>query len=136
MAELQGIIKNIKNGKGSLGVLLTDTAIAFNLNQAVDKIKMVGDNATTLSQELAYIVQNVKTDLTESKGAYNAVLKDTLLSSKLNNSLINIEAGTVSFNQNMEALKHNFLFRGYFKKQEKKRKKQRDVSGEITIGEK
>jgi phospholipid/cholesterol/gamma-HCH transport system substrate-binding protein len=32
----------------------------------------------------------------------------------------NIEAGTAAFNQDMEALKHNFLIRGYFRKQEKK----------------
>jgi phospholipid/cholesterol/gamma-HCH transport system substrate-binding protein len=136
MAELQGIVKDIKKGKGSLGVLLTDTAIAVNLNQAVDKIKMVGDNATILSQELANIVQNVKTDLAESKGAYNAVLKDTTLTLKLNNSLVNIEAGTVSFNQNMEALKHNFLFRGYFKRMQKKKKREQEVKGKITIEEK
>jgi phospholipid/cholesterol/gamma-HCH transport system substrate-binding protein len=134
--ELQTIIKNIKNGKGSLGVLLTDTAIAVNLNQAVDKIKRVGDNAQILTQELNEIAQNVKLDLTASKGAYNAILKDTLLTAKLNSSLYNIEAGTVSFNQNMEALKHNFLFRGYFKKQEKKKKKSQELLDKITIGAK
>lgn len=32
-----------------------------------------------------------------------------------------IEKGTEGFNENMEALKHNFLFRGYFKKLEKKK---------------
>ncbi|HCW07282.1 MAG TPA: MCE family protein, partial [Cytophagales bacterium] len=32
------------------------------------------------------------------------------------------EQGTQRFNENMEALKHNFLFRGYFKKQEKEAK--------------
>ena len=38
-------------------------------------------------------------------------------------SLDNIQKGTDGFNQNMEALKHNFLLRGYFKKQEKQRRK-------------
>ena len=133
MAEMQGIVKNVKNGKGSLGMLLNDTAIAMNLNQAVDKLKMVGDNATTLSQDVANIVQNVKTDLTESKGAYNAILKDTTLSLKINNSLINIEAGTQGFNQNMEALKHNFLLRGYFRKQERKKLKNQKGIEKITL---
>ena len=126
VAELQTVIKDVKNGKGSLGAILTDTAIAINLNQAVDKLKAVGDNATVLTNELNVITQNVKTDLFTSKGAYNALLKDTTLTLKLNNSLSNVEQGTVSFNQNMEALKHNFLFRGYFKKMEKKKKKEQE----------
>jgi phospholipid/cholesterol/gamma-HCH transport system substrate-binding protein len=29
----------------------------------------------------------------------------------------NLELGTAKFNENMEALKHNFFFRRYFKKQ-------------------
>jgi phospholipid/cholesterol/gamma-HCH transport system substrate-binding protein len=32
-----------------------------------------------------------------------------------------VEQGTAGFNQNMEALKHTFMLRGYFRKQEKKK---------------
>lgn len=37
----------------------------------------------------------------------------------------NIEEGTDKFNENMEALKHNFLTRGYFRKLEKEKAKAR-----------
>jgi phospholipid/cholesterol/gamma-HCH transport system substrate-binding protein len=120
--ELQSVISNVKKGKGSLGAILTDTAIAINLNQAVDKIKKVGDNAEILTKELNVITQNVKSDLLTSKGAYNALLKDTFLTLKLNNTMNNVELGTAGFNENMEALKHNFLFRGYFRRLDKKKK--------------
>jgi phospholipid/cholesterol/gamma-HCH transport system substrate-binding protein len=33
--------------------------------------------------------------------------------------MTNINGASLRLNENMEALKHNFLFRGYFKKQEK-----------------
>jgi phospholipid/cholesterol/gamma-HCH transport system substrate-binding protein len=122
VAELQSVITNVKKGKGSLGAILTDTAIAINLNQAVDKIKKVGDNAEILTNELNTITQSVKSDLLTSKGAYNALLKDTLLTLKLNNTMNNVEVGTASFTENMEALKHNFLFRGYFRRLDKKKK--------------
>ena len=39
----------------------------------------------------------------------------------LNKSLDNIQMGTDGFNQNMEALKKSFLFRGYFRRQEKQK---------------
>ena len=64
------------------------------------------------------ILQNIE----NGKGPINALITDTVLTKNINNSLYNIEKGTEGFNQNMEALKHNFLFRGYFRKQEKKKK--------------
>jgi phospholipid/cholesterol/gamma-HCH transport system substrate-binding protein len=131
VAELQSVIANVKKGKGSLGAILTDTAIAINLNQAIDKIKKVGDNADVLTNELNVITQNVKSDLLTSKGAYNALLKDTLLTLKLNNTMNNVELGTASFSENMEALKHNFLFRGYFRRLDKK-KKQESIEQRMT----
>lgn len=121
--DLNTIIGDIKNGKGSLGAILTDTAIAYNLKEAITKIQLVSDNANQLAGELSAITQGVKEDINNGKGTVNALLKDSALTLKLNNSLSNIEEGTASFNQSMEALKHNFLLRGYFKKQEKKRKK-------------
>jgi phospholipid/cholesterol/gamma-HCH transport system substrate-binding protein len=131
VAELQSVISNVKKGKGSLGAILTDTAIAINLNQAIDKIKKVGDNADVLTNELNSITQTVKSDLLTSRGAYNALLKDTLLTVKLNNTMSNVELGTASFTENMEALKHNFLFRGYFRRLDKK-KKQENIGQQIT----
>lgn len=127
VAELQTMVSDINNGKGSLGGILKDTAILVNLNAAVDKIKMVGDNANNLATELNSLTQGVKQDINNGKGTLNAVLKDSLLVQKLNKSLDHLEDGTDNFNQNMEALKHNFLFRGYFKKLEEKKKKEAEL---------
>ncbi len=127
VAELQTIVQDIKDGKGSLGGILRDTQVLFNLNTAVEKIKLVGDNANSLALELNTLTQGVKRDIDSGKGSVNAVLKDSVLVQKLNKSFENIEAGTSNFNQNMEALKHNFLFKGYFKKIEKEKKKEAEL---------
>jgi phospholipid/cholesterol/gamma-HCH transport system substrate-binding protein len=50
-------------------------------------------------------------------------LKDTSFAGHINKSIENIEQATEALNQNMEALKHNILFRGYFKKLEKQKRK-------------
>lgn len=124
VADIYSIISEVKAGKGSLGAIITDTAIAYNLNQAVVKIQQVGNHADSLAGQLAGIAESIKQDINNGKGPANAILKDSLLVQKLNNSLSNIEKGTAAFNQNMEALKHNFLFRGYFKRLEKKQKQE------------
>jgi phospholipid/cholesterol/gamma-HCH transport system substrate-binding protein len=49
------------------------------------------------------------------------ILADTVFASNLNELILNanqmtknLEKGSFSFQQNMEALKHNFFFKGYF----------------------
>jgi phospholipid/cholesterol/gamma-HCH transport system substrate-binding protein len=120
-ANLNNILADIKNGKGSLGALISDTAISMNLNAAILKLKAVGNETDTLAQEINRMVTGIQQDINSGKGTVNALLKDSLMVIKLNSSLDNIQKGTDGFNQNMEALKHNFLLRGYFRKLEKKK---------------
>ena len=37
--------------------------------------------------------------------------------------MTNINEASAKLNENMEAMRHNFLFKGYFKKQEKEKAK-------------
>jgi phospholipid/cholesterol/gamma-HCH transport system substrate-binding protein len=121
--NLNAIITDVKNGKGSVGAILTDTSFAKNLNAAIMKIKDVGDEADSLAGEINKLVSGIRQDVNTGKGTFNALLKDSLMVIKLNESLENIQKGTDGFNQNMEALKHNFLLRGYFRKLEKQKQK-------------
>lgn len=120
--DLHTIINDLRAGKGSLGSILTDTAIAYNLNEAVLSIQQVGNHADELVRDLDDLTKGLKSDVNSGRGPAHAILKDSTLVIKLNNSLSNIEKGTEAFNQNMEALKHNFLLRGYFKRLERRKK--------------
>lgn len=120
--NFNSIITDVKNGKGSVGALITDTSFAKNLNDAVLKIRSVGEEADKLAAEITKVVTGIDQDLNNGRGTANALLKDSLIVTKLNASLDNIQKGTDGFNQNMEALKHNILFRGYFRKLEKKKR--------------
>jgi phospholipid/cholesterol/gamma-HCH transport system substrate-binding protein len=122
--DFHDLLADVKMGKGSLGKILTDTSFAIQMADALEKLKQVGDNANKLSGEIDEMVKGINTDVNEGKGAVNALLKDSAIVIKLNKSLDNIEKGTTTFNQNMEALKHNFLFSGYFKKLEKQKEKE------------
>ncbi len=121
--DMYSIITDVKNGKGSAGAILKDTSFAKNLNEAVLKIKNVGDQSDSLAAEMRLLVTGIRQDVNSGKGTANALLKDSVLTAKLNESLDNIRDGTKGFNQNMDALKHNFLFRGYFRKLEKQKRK-------------
>lgn len=118
---LNAIVTDVKNGKGSAGEILTDTTLAYNLNEAVQQIRSVGNQADSIAREINSMVAGINNDIKSGSGAVHTLLKDSATAAKINGSLENIQKGTDGFNQNMEALKHSFLFRGYFRKQEKKK---------------
>jgi len=121
--DLHDLVRDVKDGKGSVGTLLTDTAFAYNLNQLMMQYQQVGVQADSLAKEMQAMVASIRQDIDKGPGPVHSLLKDKSISDKLQQSLDNIQKGTDGFNQNMEALKHNFLFRGYFRKLEKKQKK-------------
>lgn len=122
--DLGSVAEDIKKGNGSVGSVLKDTIYAQNLNDAILKIKLAGSNVDSLATEINEVVMDIKYDIENGKGPYKAFLKDTAIVNKIHASLDNIQKGTDGFNQNMEALKHNFLLRGYFKKLERKKEKE------------
>lgn len=121
--DLESIIAGVKNGKGSVGMLLTDSSLAINLDETIRQVRSSAKQIEDLSRDVNTMVTGLQQDLTNGHGPLQAMLRDTVLVDKLSRSLDNIRKGTDGFNQNMEALKHNILFRGYFRKQEKKAKK-------------
>ena len=119
VGQLNALAEDLRNGKGSAGALLTDTSFSHNLNQAVFKIQEVGDNANELAEKLNNLVDTISSDLKSRDGTFYLLMKDSVFARHINTSIENIEQATYKLNENMEAMQHNFLFRGYFKKQEK-----------------
>jgi phospholipid/cholesterol/gamma-HCH transport system substrate-binding protein len=120
---LNALITGIKNGKGTAGLLLTDTAMAANLKAATVKIRSASNNANQMTVQLNNMVKGINDQLAQGKGPVNTLLKDSVMANNLRKTMENLKNGTDGFNQNMEALKHNFFFKGYFKTLEKQRVK-------------
>jgi len=118
--NLDEIVGDVKDGKGFLGTIMTDDTLAKNWVKAIVKIKSVGEQADSLAREIRGLVNDFRQGINNNKGPLNLLLRDSLISIKLSGSLNNIQQGTEGFNQNMEAIKHSFLLRGYFNKLKKK----------------
>ncbi|MES2267533.1 MAG: MlaD family protein [Bacteroidota bacterium] len=120
---LNAIVVKIKQGKGTAGMLMSDPAMADDLKSAVSNIRLASEHANQMTIQLQEMVTNVNHDLSYGKGPLHGLLKDSVMTRKIALSLDNVQKGTDGFNQNMEALKHNFFFKGYFKNLEKQHKK-------------
>lgn len=121
IAGLNEVVADVQKGKGSLGAILKDTTLAYNLNEAIVKIREVGEEADTLANEISIAVNNVDNEINRGKGTVHALLKDSIMAAKLNESFSNIQKGTDRFTQVMDAIKQSFLFRGYFRRLEKQK---------------
>ena len=121
--ELNVILKDLKtNDESVLGILLHDSISG-------GKIKNIVKNLEISSIEIQNTINNVNTfidDVNAGEGAFNYIIKDTTLVNSLKSTLKNVNEGTDKFNQNMEALKHNFLTRGYFRRLEREEKKAKE----------
>jgi len=120
ISELNAIISSIKTDENTvLGMLLNDSISG-------EKLTLIITNLEASSTEIENLLNNANTiveDFNSSEGAYNYIVKDTSMVHSLSSTLKNVNEGTDKFNQNMEALKHNFLTRGYFRKLERQVKK-------------
>lgn len=124
MSELTRDFAKATKNEGTLATLFTDTTMAGQVKQTLQNIQTVEGNAERLVQNLDKVISSIDKDLNQNKGTLGALLKDTTLSNSLRHTLSNVEESTDALKLNMEALKHNFLFRGYFRKMEKQKKRQ------------
>lgn len=114
LRELHALVSAVKQGQGSIGTLLTDTQFVHNLDEAVARIRLAGDKISAAGDKAGALAASAK-----------GLITDTAFVRNLNTSLDNIRRGTAAFHEDMEALKHNFLLRGYFRRQEKAARKAR-----------
>ncbi len=117
--NIKSVIDGIKNGNGSLGALITDTAISGKINQIVLKLDKFSDSTAVVTGNISQIVRQMQ----KGKGTVGVLLNDTMLVHNLNLSVENAKSGTKGFDDNMEALKHTWPFKKYFRKQAKKKTK-------------
>jgi len=111
MANLNKIINDLNNKDNVVGAL-KDTVTGR-------KIKMIIVNLEKSSQEINKTITNLK----DGKGLVNYLSNDPKLVKQIDSTMINLNQASGRLNENLEALKHNFLFRGYFKKKEKEKAK-------------
>jgi phospholipid/cholesterol/gamma-HCH transport system substrate-binding protein len=139
--QLAEIMIGINKGEGTLGLLLQDTTTANNIDQTIANFKkssegldetieitkdnvfafMVSLKETAAKTEVAsQQLGEIMTRINKGEGALGMLLMDTVIVNNIDETIINLKESSIGLNENMEALKHNFLFRRYFRKQAKK----------------
>ncbi|HJS55695.1 MAG TPA: MlaD family protein [Chitinophagaceae bacterium] len=92
--------------------LVSDTIFFSRLKAASLQIEEASGNAKELTDNLNQVSYQIR----DSSNLAGVVLQDKESAARLRATVDNLQSGTKKFDEVMEALKHNFLFRGYFRK--------------------
>jgi len=117
--DLSSITGDVKKGKGLVGAILKDTSMTNDLKTIMTEIKKSSEQFSSLTNEVGQMVNR----LDKGNGTISKLLNDSSMANDLKQSITNIQTSSQKLDENLEALKHNFLFRGYFRDQEKLKKK-------------
>lgn len=114
--ELSGINLN----ESVVGTLLTDTISRDRIEDVIKNLDSSANSIVEITRNVEKMIKEIK----EGEGALNYLTQDESLVRNLDTTMINIKESSIKMNENMEALRHNFFFRGYFRKLEKQQRKE------------
>ncbi len=117
------------NDSGTLANdLVTDTVIFSKLRSTVGQLKEVADKSNEVISSLQGAANTVNEGLKNPNTPAGMLLGDEKTASGLKTTMQNLQSASVKLNDDLEAVQHNFLLRGFFKKKAKADKANSDNS--------
>lgn len=108
------------NDKGSLANdLVTDTVIFSKLRTTVSQLQNVADSSQTVIANLKATGDIINNGLSNKNSPAGMLLNDEQSANKIKITLQNLQSASKKLNDDLEAVQHNFLLRGFFKKKAK-----------------
>jgi len=174
--DISSIIGKVDKGEGTLGQLINNNSLYKNIDSTFNSFGKNSENINKLILSLTGVMNSVTlninsltddvrkvtdnlADITDKMNSNRSIvgtlLTDTVFANNLKDMMQNassttkyLEKGALSLSENMEALKHNFLFKGYFEdigywdkddvdfKLEKRQKEMKQKMEELKVLEK
>jgi len=120
IVKINEVMSSFDEKESLFYVLVKDSVAGQQFRTVMDHLEESSANIDQVIVNLNEIILKVKND----KGMFNYLVSDTVFVNNIDETVRNIKQGSFMLNENLEAMRQNFLFRGYFKKQEKERKKE------------
>jgi phospholipid/cholesterol/gamma-HCH transport system substrate-binding protein len=120
--NIQGFTERMNTEGSSINKIFADTAMYDSVNAIISQIKQVTVTAGEISNNIKLFAENIKnasSSLQDTNNTAGMILHSKQLVQQLQIIINNLEAASYKMDEDLEAIQHNFLFRGYFKKKQK-----------------
>ncbi len=116
--DMEDVMKSIKTSVDNAGIITGQLAeFTYKMNNGNGALsQLISDEGT--SNSIKSTVRNLQTS-SNKFAQFTSKLNDGKFNETLDSTMANIQGATKGLNENMEAAKHNFLLRGFFKKKAK-----------------
>ena len=119
-AHVDAILADVHAGKGALGMLVSDPAAEQQVRQWLATMQQLADTLSSASAR----VDRFAGDLAAPGSMGHLLASDTAAASDVRRTLQNLEQGSSTLEENLRALQRNWLFRKYFREQEREKAKE------------
>jgi phospholipid/cholesterol/gamma-HCH transport system substrate-binding protein len=140
--NVDGVLLDVRKGKGAAGLLLEDPATAADVKQSIANVRQTTEKLNTTTTRVDNLLADVQTrqlipkiddtlvsaksatqNLDQTSQQVNTTLKSAFgedqygedAGTNLQQSLTNLNQASGNLTDDTEALKHEFLFKGFFK---------------------
>lgn len=118
--DVSRLTSKLNTEGGLANELLTDTSVFSGLKASVAQLQKTLSSAADMTDNLKQTSDQFRAD----NNAVGVLLSDSVFADQLKGTMQNLETSSEKLDENMEALRENFLFRRYFRKQEKQQAKE------------
>ena len=122
------VLRDLQSGRGTLGRLMTDDSAYVALNstiagskvmvergtEAITEITRAANSIARSAEQTRTTIDQVSRNIMEGQGSLGRLLNDDSIYVKLDRVMANLDITSQKLAVNMEALRSNWLFRGYF----------------------
>jgi phospholipid/cholesterol/gamma-HCH transport system substrate-binding protein len=111
------------SAKGSLtNDLVTDTVVFNKLRSTVLQLQQIAETSKGVVDNLKVSTNTFNDALNNKNAPVGMLLHDEQAAATIKTTLQNLQSGTKKMDEDLEALQHNFLLRGFFRKKARNEK--------------
>lgn len=114
-ANMESMLKDIRDGKGAAGKLIGDKAVADDLANSIANLKAASDTAKLALHHMHEFMR----DLNITPGPLGVLARDTAMANDLRSTIHNLDRSSSVLEEDLKAMQSNFLLRRYFKNKSK-----------------
>jgi phospholipid/cholesterol/gamma-HCH transport system substrate-binding protein len=113
--------------QGSVGATLANEGSQLGSKEPVEtdaimaSVQATASSAEIIAQQLAEIMYKIN----GGEGTLGRLIQDTTIARNIDQTIVNLKKSSKGLDENMEAAKHNFLFKGYFNRKAKAAEKKK-----------